>query len=118
MPMVKVNMDTQTYGVLVAARKKEGLPNVASLLLKKAGVLDDELLSAQIVRRALVRAKRKPSGARFKLRDLFPRSEWEAYPKSARITAGAMFLDEVNTAVHGVRADGKSTSNHQYYVCA
>jgi hypothetical protein len=109
-------MDIPTYQKLVARRKKEGVPNVASLLLKTAGMLGDDLLATQIVARALSRAKRKPSGARFRLRDLFPKVEWEQFPKSARIMAGGLFLEKVNAAEDGLRADGKSSSNHQYYV--
>ena len=72
----------------------------------------------EIARRALNAAKRQPPGSEYRLRDLFQQQRWERFSKGARLRAGRMFLEEVGSAVHGVRATRKSSTNHQYYQTA
>lgn len=118
MTTVKTTLDEATYKLLVAMRKKAGLPSVSALFLKKCGVLDDHAEAAEIARRALSAAKRKPRGTEYRLRDLFPRTSWEKFSKGARLRAGRMFFEEVASAAHGVRATRKSSTNHQFYETA
>jgi hypothetical protein len=118
MPVVKTRLDDTSYQKLVRMRKEAGLPSVSALFLQKCGLLTDEREAREIVRRALTRAKRKPSGAEFSLRDLFPKANWEDFSKGARLRAGKMFISEIGLAVHGIRAGRKSSANLQYYVVA
>jgi hypothetical protein len=118
MPTVKTKLDEASYARLVTLRRREGLPSVSALFLYKCGVLTDQMEAGEIVRRALRMAKQKPSGTRFRLRDLFVTRDWEAFSKGARLRAGKMFYDEIGSAVHGVRAERKSSANHQLYVTA
>jgi len=118
MPTVKTPMDERTYERLVAMRKKAGLPSVSALFLKNCGVLDDRAEATEIARRALVLAKRKPRGVEYRLRDLFLQKTWEKFSKGARLRAGRIFFEQVASAVHGVRATRKSSTNHQFYETA
>lgn len=115
MPTIKTRVGDATYAKLVAKRKAAGLPSVSAFLLKAAGVLTDEAEATEIVRLALQRAKRKSSGSEYLLRDLFPDNRWAKFSKGARLRAGKMFNAEVSTAIHGVRATRKSSTNYQYY---
>lgn len=116
MPIVKVSVDQQTYNQLVRLRKKEGLPSVSALFLKKAGVLTEEREASEIVTAAFKTLKRKESGFEFSLRDLFPSSRWRSFSKVGRLRAGKLFNAEVGTLRHGVKVGGKTASNHQLYV--
>jgi hypothetical protein len=118
MPMIKTNVDDDTYALLVRKRKKAGLPSVSALFLKECGVLSDAKEAGEIVRRALKTAKGKDSGFEFRLRDLFAKNNWNAFSKGARLRAGRMFHDEIAAAIHGIRTGRKSASNHQFYVVA
>lgn len=118
MPLIKTVIDDATYATLVSLRKREGVPSVSALFLKRCNILTDDKEAGEITKRALKIAKGKDSGFEFRLRDLFPRTQWEKWSKGARLRAGRMFFDDVATAVHGVRALRKSSSNHQYYIVA
>jgi len=99
-------------------RKAAGLPSVSALFLLKSGELDDRAEANEIARRALKSAKRNPKGEEYRLRDLFPQQIWESFSKGARLRAGRMFFEAVASAVHGVRATRKSSTNHQFYETA
>jgi hypothetical protein len=118
MPTVKTRVDDATYATLVAKRKAAGLPSVSALFLRESGVLTDQVAASEIARRALARAKKKSGEPEYLLRDLFAQKEWQKYPKGARLRAGKMFNAEVASAVHGIRATRKSSTNHQYYQTA
>jgi hypothetical protein len=118
MPMVKTMLDDEAYASLVIMRKREGVPSVSALFLKRCGMLTDDKQAGEIVKRALKIAKGKQSGFEFRLRDLFPAAQWELWSKGSRLRAGRMFFEEIATAVHGIRQARKSSSNHQYYVVA
>jgi hypothetical protein len=116
MPVIRTTIDDATYERLVRDRRAAGLPSVSALFLAKCDVLDDELEAAEIVRGAKRLATKKPDNERFRLRDLFPRSRWDGFPKGARLRAGRLFYDEMAAARDGVRPDKKSSSGHQYYI--
>lgn len=118
MPLIKTVVDDATYSTLVSMRRREGVPSVSALFLKRCNILTEDKEAGEITKRALKIAKRKASKFEFRLRDLFPKGQWEKWNKGARLRAGRMFFDEVGTAVHGIRALRKSSSNHQYYVVA
>jgi hypothetical protein len=118
MPTIKTRIDDEIYSVLVEQRKRAGLPSISALFLEKCGVLTDEKEAGEIVRLALHRAKAKASGFEFRLRDLFPRRDWEQFSKGARLRAGRLFFEQISAAVHGIRALRKSPSNQQVYVVA
>jgi hypothetical protein len=118
MPVVRTVLDDKAYASLVKLRRREGVPSVSALFLKRCGILTDDKEAGEIVRRALKIAKRKGSGFEFRLRDLFPSAQWEQWSKGSRLRAGRMFFEEIATAVHGIRSARKSSSNHQYYVIA
>ena len=118
MPTVKTELDDATYAYLVTKRKAAGLPSVSALFLSKCGVLDDGKEAAEIVRLALKRSKSKDAGFEFRVRDLFPKAQWEKFSKGARLRAGRLFCSEISAAVHGIRAARKSPSNQQIYVVA
>jgi len=111
-------VDDTTYLTLVKMRKKAGLPSVSALFLRKTGVLTDQMEASAIARSALTRAKKKASGSEFRLRDLFQQQEWERYSKGARLRAGKMFNAKIGSAIHGIKATRKSSTNHQYYESA
>jgi len=118
MPTVKTKIDDATYAALVARRKAVGLPSVSALFLRECGVLTDQAEACEIARRALRSAKQKAAGSEYRLRDLFPQQYWEKFSKGARLRAGKMFHEQVASAIHGVRATRKSSTNHQYYETA
>jgi hypothetical protein len=118
MPTIKTSVDAPTYKKLVRDRKAAGLPSVSALFLQRCGVLTDAGIATEIVRRAMNLATTKPSGFKFKLSDLFSTSQWDAFPKGARLRAGRMFYEKVGSARDGIRASHKSSSNHQLYVVA
>ena len=115
MPTVKTKIDDDNYAVLVRMRKKAGVPSVSALFLQKCGLLTDEAEASEITRLALRTAKRKDSKQEYRLRDLFLKTRWDQFSKGARLRAGKMFHDEVASAVHGIRATGKSSTGHQFY---
>jgi Domain of unknown function (DUF1413) len=115
MPTIKTKIDNISYNKLVLMRKKEGLPSVSALFLEKCGVLTEETEAAEIFRRAVNKSNTKPSGAIFKLRDLFGREEWERFSKGARLRAGKRFHSQMSLATGGIRIGGKSSSGHQLY---
>jgi len=118
MPIVKTKLDDAAYKRLVTKRKELGLPSVSALFLKKCGELTEDFEANEIVRRALLIARRKPSGTKFLLRDLFNNEDWNKFSKGSRLRAGKMFFDKVSSAVHGIRAEKKSSGNHQIYAVA
>jgi len=118
MPLIKTRVDSAAYAKLVRERQAEGLPSVSALFLKRSGVLTDEGIASEIVRRAMTKAKAKSSGYEFKLSDLFPVRQWKEFPKGARLRAGRMFHGKVAAARDGIRPTGKSGSNHQLYIVA
>jgi len=118
MPMIKTTVDDRIYDFLVRTRKKEGVPSVSALFLKRCGVLTDAREASEIVKRALKIAKGREAGYEFRLRDLFPRRQWVTWTKGARLRAGRLFHEEIAAAIHGIRAGRKSSSGHQYYVVA
>jgi Domain of unknown function (DUF1413) len=118
MPTIKTKVDDETYAFLVRLRKKERVPSVSALFLKRCGVLTDAKEGSEIVKRGLRIAKGRESGYEFRLRDLFPPHQWATWSKGARLRAGRMFHEEVGAAIHGIRTSRKSASNHQYYMVA
>ena len=118
MPTIKTKLDEATYASLVRRRKAAGLPSVSALFLRNCGVLTDQSEASQIVDRALARAKERPRESKFRLRNLFDDQQWRKFSKSARLRAGKIFLDEFGSAIHGIRAAHKSSSNHQFYIRA
>jgi hypothetical protein len=116
MPVIRTIVDDETYASLTRKRKREGMPSVSALFLKKCDELTDEREAGEIVRQALRQAAKQDPNERFKLQDLFPARRWQAFNKGARLRAGRMFKAKVDTARHGLRAVAKSSSNHQYYV--
>jgi len=115
MPTIKTTIAKPDYDKLVAMRKREGLPSVSALFLKKTIGLTDDMAASEIVRRALAAAQAKARGTTFRLRDLFPATTWERFPKGARLRAGRAFNARVSTATDGIRIGKKSASNHQMY---
>ena len=118
MPTVKTTIDPVTYRKLVAMRKKEGLPSVSALFLKRSVGLTPEMEADEIVRRALSAAKARTKGSAFRLRDLFLPDQWESFTKGARLRAGRAFNAKIGAATDGIRIGKKSASNHQLYVKA
>jgi hypothetical protein len=115
MPIVKTVLDDAAYKKLVKMRKKEGVPSVSALFLKKCGLLTDEGEANELVIKALLKAKSKQSGAEFRLRSLFPTSDWEQFSKGARLRAGKIFHGKISLATDGIRIGKKSSSGHQFY---
>jgi hypothetical protein len=116
LPTIKTKVDDATYATLVTMRKKAGLPSVAALFLSKCHVLTDQAEASEIARRALLRAaRRKKNAPEYRLRDLFPKTDWEKYSTGARLRAGKIFQEEIVSGVHGVHATRKSSTNHQLY---
>src|ERR1700687_4079987 len=103
MPTIRTAVDHDTYRALVRQRKKEGVPSVSALFLKRCDVLTDEKEASEIVKRALRIAKSKESGFEFRLRDLFPTRQWEDFDPGVRLRAGRMFQAKVGAAIHGIR---------------
>jgi Domain of unknown function (DUF1413) len=118
MPTIKTTVDDRVYDRLVRERRREGVPSVSALFLKRCGVLTDVKEASEIVKRGLKIAKRKGSGYEFRLRDLFPARQWGRWTKGARLRAGRMFHEKVGAARDGIRTSRKSASGHQYYVVA
>jgi hypothetical protein len=116
MTLIKTMVDEATYKKLVKLRKKEGVPSVSALFLKRCDLLTDDKEADEIVKKALRAAKKRESGDEFRLRDLFPAEQWSAWTKGARLRAGRMFQDQIGTATYGIRASHRSGSNHQFYV--
>jgi len=116
MKTVRVTMPDEAFSKLNEQAKEAGLPGIASLLLKKANVLTDDAEAADVKKQAFTRARKLEIGERFKLRGLFTKDKWEMFPKAVRIRAGRQFFAEVQEGVSGVRAEKKSSSNHQFYV--
>jgi hypothetical protein len=116
--MIKTTVDDDTYASLVRKRKKAGVPSVSALFLKQCGELTETKEASEIVKRALRIAKGKEGGYEFRLRDLFPARQWGKWTKGARLRAGRMFNAEIGTAIHGIRTNHKSASNHQCYIIA
>ncbi len=117
MPTIKTTVDDATYATLVDLRKRKGVPSVSALFLSQCGVLTDQKEATEIVRRAIASAKKKTSGPRsqYKLQDLFPKTQWTAFSKPARIIAGKMFKAKIEAENLGIQILDKSSSNHQYY---
>jgi hypothetical protein len=118
MKTIKTVVDDETYAELAKKRRLEGLPSISALLLKKAGALTDADEAREIVTAAFKRANGKRSGYEFRLRDLFPDSEWVKFSKGARLRAGRLFYERVAEATHGIRTLSKTSSNHQRYEVA
>lgn len=116
MPIIKTMLDDEAYASLARMRKREGVPSISALFLKRCGILTDDKEASEIMRRALRIARGKPSGFEFRLRDLFPTAQWERWSKGARLRAGRMFFEEIATAIHGIRHARKSSSNHHFYI--
>jgi hypothetical protein len=115
MPTIKTTVSQDDYAKLVQARRAAGLPSISAYLLKKAGILTDDMEADEIVRQALRRAKAKSKGEKFRLRDLFAKDLWDDFSKGARLRAGRSFYVKIGAAVHGIAAAGKSASHHQLY---
>lgn len=120
MPTIKTTVDAATYAKLVAMRKKRGVPSVTALFLDLCGLLTDQKEAAEIVKRAFSAAAKRSGQPKYKLRDLFPKLQWEQYSKPARILAGKMFhakveASKVEASDVRIKIEEKSTSNHQYY---
>ena len=115
MKTVKVRLEDDDYAKLVHLRKREGLPTVAALFLDRCGVLDDQQTAAEIVRRALQRAKDRSDGDTYLLSELFKKREWTKFSKGARLRAGKTFNEVVSQATDGIRAANKTSSGHQVY---
>jgi hypothetical protein len=118
MKTIKTLIDDDAYAELARKRRAEGLPSVSALFLKKCGVLTDDDEAREIVRTALRKAKAKRSGYEFRLRELFPDSQWEKFGKGARLRAGRLFYARIAEATHGIRTLPKTSSNHQRYQTA
>ena len=116
MKTVKVRVELPVYEQLVAMRRAEGMPSVPALLLKQCGLLSEEVVATEIVRRALARAKERVGEPAYRLSDLFGKAIWRRFPKGARLLAGKMFAERVASAVEGIRTSGKTSSGHQLYV--
>lgn len=115
MKTIKTAVDDTVYAKLARKRRSEGLPSISALFLKECGVLSDRSEAREIVEKALIRARKKPSGYEFRLRDLFPSTQWDRFSKGARLSAGRRFFDRVAEATHGIRTLPKTSSNHQRY---
>jgi hypothetical protein len=111
-------MSDEHFAALSAQAKAVGLPGIASLLLKKSGVLNDEAEAADIVKKAIKLAKRKKPREQFRLKELFQAHDWEQFSKGARLRAGRQFFAIVLEAGRdlGIAATEKTSSNHQAYV--
>ncbi|HYC06255.1 MAG TPA: DUF1413 domain-containing protein [Azospirillaceae bacterium] len=117
MKTVRVTMSDEAHTKLQAQAKADGLPGIASLLLKSAGQLTEDAEAANINRTAILRAKKLPVDSTFRLRDLFPASDWERFSKGARLRAGREFVADVRAKlVQGVRYKEKTQQNHHVYV--
>jgi hypothetical protein len=117
MKTVRVTMSDEAFAQLSAEARKKKLPGIASLLLSKSDVLSDEAAGADIAKKAARNASKLADGERFKLRQLFEPDDWEGFTKGSRVYAGRIFFEEVtNGKVANVADDGKSSSNHQFYV--
>lgn len=109
-------MSDEAFGQLTSEARKRKLPGIASLLLSNSQVLTDEAAGADIAKKAARNASKRPDGEKFKLKELFNPTEWEDFPKGARVYAGRIFYNEVtNGKVANISDAGKSTSNHQFY---
>jgi hypothetical protein len=116
MKTVRVAMSDEAYEKLRKESKRQKLPGVASLLLRKAGVLSDDALAADIVKKALTKAKKKEIGTVFRLKELFKEADWEAYPVGLRIRTGRQFQEATSGTKHPMlKALGKDDANHQTY---
>jgi hypothetical protein len=116
MPTIKTTVDDGIYADLVALRKAEGLPSVSALFLHKCGVLTDQKEAAEIVKRAITLAAKRSGKPKYKLKDLFPKPQWELFSKSSRLLAGKMFNAKISASNIGIVALAKSSSNHQFYL--
>jgi hypothetical protein len=118
MPIVKTKLDDTTYQDAVRMRIAAGLPSVSALFLERCGLLTDETEAREIVKQASARAKKKPKGAEFRLRDLFKPDVWNQFSKGARLRAGKLFHSKVARAVDGIRMGKTSGAGHQFYEVA
>jgi len=118
MPIIKTRVDGASYAKLLKLRRAAGLPSISALFLDRCDLLNDEKEAREIVRQALNRAKRRPPGEEFRLRDLFSEPLWQKFPKGARLRAGRMFHEKIGAAVDGIRIGRKSSSGHQFYKVA
>lgn len=116
MKTVRVAMSDEAYEKLRKDARRQKLPGVASLLLRKAGVLSDDALAADIVKKALLRAKKQEIGAVFRLKELFTEADWKAYPVGVRIRTGRQFQEAMGGNKHPMLESlGKDDANHQMY---
>ena len=118
MPVIKTAVDQHAYARLARMRLAEGVPSISALFLKKCGMATDDGIASDIVKNALIRAKKLPKKYTFKLSDLFSDAEWDGFPKGARLRAGRAFFGRVAAARDGIRPSHKSSSNHQFYIVA
>ncbi len=118
MAIVKTAMSEEDYAALVKMRVDAGMPSISALFLDRCGLLNGDAEAREIVRQAFARAKKKPSGSEFRLRDLFNGAVWEQFSKGARTRAGKLFHAKVGRAVDGIRVGRKSGAGHQFYVVA
>src|SRR3712207_682094 len=102
MKIIKTMVDDDVYAKLASDRRAAGLPSVSALFLKKCGVLSDRDEAREIVKVAFQRTLKKKSGYQFRLRELFPDSQWEKFNKGARLRAGRLFYERVAEATHGI----------------
>jgi uncharacterized protein DUF1413 len=118
MRTIKTRVEDDVYASLVKMRRAARLPSVSSLFLSKCNLLTDHAEASEITRLALKAAKQQRSGSEYRLRDLFRKTRWQGFSKGARLRAGKMFYEEVSSAVYGIRATRKSSTNHQIYETA
>ena len=119
MPVIRVELSRNAYEKLTQARKKAGLPNSASYLLQRAGLLDTHAAGTEIARTAYRRALKVTRGEPFTVKGLFSEPEWDGFSRDARIRAGKTFFQRVSQEEDEggspIRILGKNSSNHQLY---
>lgn len=67
-----------------------------------------------IARLGMSLAGDKPPLGEFKLRSLFPKSQWESFDRGQRQQAGKLFKERMSSR-DGARLNGPNTANHQRY---
>ncbi|MGS0979315.1 DUF1413 domain-containing protein [Burkholderia glumae] len=109
-------MSDEVFERLRLEAKAAGFPGISSYLLSKVEGLTDAAEAEDIVKQALQRARRRPPGEPFRLKDLFPAERWDGFSKSARLSAGRRFHGAAKAGTAGLEVAAKTASNHQTYV--
>lgn len=67
-----------------------------------------------IARMGVALAGDEPPIGEFKLKSLFPKSQWDSFDRGQRQQAGKLFKKRMSSS-EGVRLNGPNTANHQRY---